>query len=173
MISFEWRAGVVLAIALIAVAFDLRTRRIPNWLTFGAAAAALAAGWMDTGAPGLGRSALAWFVGALIFFPLFALRGMGAGDVKLVAALSAWLGPIEAVYLAIFASLAGGVVAIVVSVSQGYLRTALSNVWLMLTHWRVAGPRPVPGFTLQDTRAPRLAFAIPITIGLVCTLWRL
>jgi prepilin peptidase CpaA len=173
MISFEWRAGVVLAVALIAVAFDVRTRRIPNWLTFGAAAAALIAGWTDAGTLGLGRAALAWFVGALIFFPLFALRGMGAGDVKLVAALAAWLGPVEAVYLAIFASLAGGVVAIVVSMSQGYLRTALSNVWLILTHWRVAGPRPVPGLTLQDTRAPRLAFAIPITIGLVCTLWRL
>jgi len=172
MISFEPKVMVVLGVALIAVAFDLRTRRIPNWLTFGAAAAALFYGLLAAGPGGLGQSALGWLVGALLFFPLFALRGMGAGDVKLIAALGAWLGPIQAIWLALFASIAGGVVAIIVAVSTGYLRQAFSNVWLMLLHWRVAGPRPVPGLTLQDGRAPRLAFAVPIAIGLVCTLWQ-
>ena len=172
MIPLEPKVMVVLGVALIAVAFDLRTRRIPNWLTFGAAAAALLYGLLASGPGGLGQSALGWLVGALLFFPLFALRGMGAGDVKLIAALGAWLGPIQAIWLALFASIAGGVVAIIVAVSTGYLRQAFSNVWLMLLHWRVAGPRPVPGLTLQDGRAPRLAFAVPIAIGLVCTLWQ-
>ena len=172
MASVELRAGVVLGIALVAVAFDVRTRRIPNWLTFGAAAGAVLYG-MTAGLAGVGQAMLGWIVGALMFFPLFALRGMGAGDVKLIAGLAAWLGPFEAVYLAIFASLAGGVVAIIVALSHGYLRQAFSNVWLMMAHWRVAGPRPVPGLTLRDAGAPRLAFAIPIAIGLVCTLWRL
>ena len=109
----------------------------------------------------------------MIFFPLFALRGMGAGDVKLVAALSAWLGPVEAVYLAIFASLAGGVVAIVVvrvaGIPENSAVERLADADPLAGGWAAAGA----GFTLQDTRAPRLAFAIPITIGLVCTLWRL
>jgi prepilin peptidase CpaA len=96
---------------------------------------------------------------------------MGAGDVKLVAALGAWLGPVKVIWLAIFTSMAGGAIALVVSLSHGYLRQAMANVWLMLMHWRVAGPTPVAGLTLQDSRAPRLAYAIPIAIGVMCTLW--
>ena len=168
----DYRTGFVLAVALVAVICDLRTRRIPNALTFGAAAAGLAFAFYTGGWSGLGQAAAGWFVGALLLFPLFALGGMGAGDVKLVAALGAWLGPIDAVWLTIFASIAGGVVAVMVSVGHGYLRQALSNVWLMFTHWRVAGLRPVPGLTLKDATAPRLAYAIPIALGLVCTLWR-
>jgi hypothetical protein len=60
----------------------------------------------------------------------------------------------------------------VVSVARGYLGKAFSNLWMMLMHWRVVGPSAVPGLTLNDTKAPRLAYAIPIAIGLVCTLWR-
>jgi prepilin peptidase CpaA len=172
MASIEFRAAVVLVVALVAVAFDLRTRRIPNWLTLGAAAAAVLVGMTTGGWGGVWPAALGWLVGALLFFPFFALGGMGAGDVKLLAALAAWLGPLEAVWLAIFASIAGGVVAVFVSLLHGYLRDAFRNVWLMVMHWRVAGPTPVPGLTLRDSRAPRLAYAIPIAIGLVCTLWR-
>ena len=43
---------------------------------------------------------------------------------------------------------------------------------LMLMHWRTQGLGPVPGLTLKDTSSPRLAYAIPITIGVLCTLWR-
>jgi prepilin peptidase CpaA len=168
----EARDFVAIAIALIAVGFDVRTRRIPNLLTFGGAAAALASGAVQGGFSGLGQAAAGWFLGAALFFPMFALRGMGAGDVKLLAALGAWLGPVEAVWLAIFASMAGGVIALVVALSHGYLARAFGNVWVMLMHWRVAGFRPVPGLTLNDARAPRLAYAIPITIGVLCTLWR-
>jgi len=97
---------------------------------------------------------------------------MGAGDVKLLAALGAWLGPGETVWLAIYAAAAGGAVAVVVAASTGYLRTAASNMFLMVMHWRTQGATPVPGLTLADSKSPRLAYAIPISIGLVCTLWR-
>jgi prepilin peptidase CpaA len=172
MSFLDVRGAVVLVVALIAVIFDVRTRRIPNWLTFGGAAAALVYGAFDGGLPGVATSAAGWLAGAALFFPLFALRGMGAGDVKLLAALAAWLGPAESVWLAIFAAAAGGVLGLVVALAQGYLRTALSNLWLMLMHWRTQGLGPVPGLTLADASSPRLAYAIPITIGVVCTLWR-
>jgi prepilin peptidase CpaA len=173
LISFiDFRAVVVIAVALTAVAFDVRTRRIPNYLTLGAAGAALVYGFASGGFAGLGHPALGWLLGGVIFFPFFALGGMGAGDVKLLAALGAWLGPAEAAWLALFASIAGGAVAVFVSLSHGYLRQALVNVWLMLMHWRIAGPRPMPGLTLRDAGAPRLAYAIPIAIGVLCTLWR-
>ena len=78
----------------MACATDLRTSRIPNLLTFSAAAAGLAwhafGGWAPL-ASALGGLAL----GLLLFLPIYLLRGMGAGDVKLLAALGAWLGPGE------------------------------------------------------------------------------
>src|SRR5687767_9558410 len=166
------RTTAVLAVAALAVGFDLRTRRIPNLLTFGAAGAALVFAFVVDGAGGGASAALGWLLGVLVFLPFFALRGMGAGDVKLLAALGAWLGPVDTLYLAIFASIAGGGVALVVSFARGYLRRALSNIYLMVMHWRVSGPGPVPGLTLTDTAAPRLAYAVPIAIGALCTLWR-
>ena len=166
------RAMAAMIVAGAAMVSDLRTRRIPNALTFGAAVVAFGYGLFAGGAWGLLTAAGGWLAGAALFFPLFALGGMGAGDVKLLAALGAWLGPLEAIWLAIFASIAGGVMAVVISLYHGYLRQAGSNIWFMLMHWRAAGVQPVPGLTLRDARAPRLPYAVPIAIGLVCTLWR-
>jgi prepilin peptidase CpaA len=162
----------LLLIAALAVASDIRTRRIPNLLTLGGALAALVYMGATAGLSGLGTAAGGWLTGAALFFPFFALRGMGAGDVKLLAALGAWLGPNDTIWLAIFAAMAGGVFGIVVAIARGYLTTAFRNVWVILTHWRVAGVQPVPGLTLTDSKAPRLAYALPIAAGLVVTLWR-
>jgi len=166
------RTIAVLLVACLAVAFDVRTRRIPNVLNFGAALAALVFAFANAGFQGAVTAATAWLLGVVLFFPVFALKGMGAGDVKLLAALAAWLSPLDAVYLAFFASLAGGLIAAFVAIVRGYARQTVSNLWLMLMHWRVVGPRPVPGLTLEDERAPRLAYAIPIAVGALCTLWR-
>ena len=159
--------GALLALACIS---DLRTRRIPNALTFSAIAAQLvfyllAGGW----------SAAGWSSPAalspLLFFPMFVLRGMGAGDVKLLAAVGAWLGPGQVAIAALATSIAGGGLGIVVAFGHGYLGTALSNIWMLLTHWRVGGIRPLPALTLETTRGPRLAYAIPIAMGTLVTLW--
>jgi prepilin peptidase CpaA len=166
------RTVAVLVCAALAVVSDVRTRRIPNVLTFGAAAAAIGFTALESGLSGTLTPLFAWLVGAALFFPIFALGGMGAGDVKLLAALAAWLGPVDAVYLAFFAAITGGVIGVGVAVLHGYARQALANIWLMLMHWRVVGPQPVPGLTLRDGRAPRLAYAIPIAVGALCTLWR-
>jgi len=172
MNGLDLRAVVVLAVAFVAVAFDVRTRRIPNWLTFGAALVGLAYAALTDGWSGLGTSAGGWLAGAALFFPFFALGGMGAGDVKLLAALGVWLGPAESVWVAIFSGMAGGVLGLAVAFARGYLQTAFTNLWLMVMHWRTRGLEPVPGLTLKDGTSPRLAYAIPITIGVMCTLWR-
>lgn len=161
-----------LIVAVVAVVCDLRTRRIPNLLTFGAAGVAIVYGVAVGGFVGFESAAGGWLLGAALFFPFFALGGMGAGDVKLLAALGAWVGPNDAVWLAIFAAMAGGVMGIIVALGRGYLRAAFRNLWVIFTHWRVAGIQPVPGLTLTDSKAPRLAYALPIAVGLVMTLWR-
>jgi prepilin peptidase CpaA len=82
-----------LAVGCAACVTDIQSRRIPNWLTFGAAGAAVVFHTLTQGGGGFVFATSGWFVGALIMFLPFALRGLGGGDVKLVAALGAWLGP--------------------------------------------------------------------------------
>ncbi len=163
--------GAAVAVALAACLTDLRTRRIPNVLTFGAALCACVYHLATGGWPGLGSAAAGWAVGLLLFLPLFALRGMGGGDVKLLAALGAWLGPGLTVWLALFSAIAGGPIAIVVALSRGYLGRAFQNVWGLLMFWRVAGIQPHPALTLDSPGAPRLPYAVPIAAGLLVTLW--
>src|SRR5262249_10565858 len=141
--------AAVLILGSIACVCDLRTRRIPNLLTFGGAALGIAYSLAASGAGGLWTSVGGWLTGAALLFPLFALGGMGAGDVKLAACLGAWLGPMASLYVALYSAILGGVMALVVALATGYFGQALSNVWLLLAHWRVSGVRPLPELTLE------------------------
>jgi len=160
-----------LFIASLACATDLNTRRIPNVLTFGAALMGFLYQFLNGGLDGLGQAALGWLVGALIFSVPFALHGLGGGDVKLLAALGAWLGPADAVWLALYTAVAGGLMALAVSAIYGYLGTAFRNVYLLLCHWRVAGIETVPSLTLEHSKGPKLAYAFPILTGMMATTW--
>jgi prepilin peptidase CpaA len=162
----------VIAVSLTACIFDMRTRRIPNVLTLGAAAGAWVVALAQGGPAALGWSTAAWLLATLLFFPAFALGGMGAGDVKLIGALGAWLGPLGVIYLAFYTALAGGVMALVAVLARGYLREAFRNLYLLLMYWRVQGLRPHPDLSLETSRGPRLAYAIPIAAGALATLWR-
>ena len=107
-----------------------------------------------------------------MFFLLpFALGGLGGGDVKLLAALGAWLGPALTIWMAVYTGMAGGVLALVVALSRGYLGQALANIQLLLTHRSMAGIRAVNAASVADSRGPGLAYAPPILVGTVVTLW--
>ncbi len=169
MLSVQW--ACVGGLAASAAISDVRTGRIPNALTFGGAAAGLAWSAAHAGVGGVATSVLGCLTGLALFLPLFALGGMGGGDVKLLAAIGAWLGPVGAVQTALWGSLAGGVVALAVGLSHSYLREAFRNLLAMLAVWRTVGPLPVGGMTLNDSRAPRIAYAVPIGIGALAALW--
>ena len=162
---------IVTCIVLIACVFDVRTRRIPNLLTMSAAVAGLIYHLATSGIGGLQIAAAGWLLGLLLLLPYFALGGMGGGDVKLVAALGAWLGPWETFWLAMYAGIAGGVMGLIVALSHGYVRRAVANLSVIFRYWTVAGLKPVPGMTLETSKSPRLAFAIPIFAGTMVTLW--
>ena len=161
----------VLLVGLAACVTDFRSRRIPNVLTFGASVAAFVFWAISGGLAGLGFSLAGWLVGCLLFLPVFLLRGMGGGDVKLLAALGAWSGAGTAVWIALYGAVAGGVFAIVVTLASGYLSTMLRNVWGLLMFWRIAGVQPHPELTLATAAGPRLPYAFPITAGAVVVLW--
>lgn len=167
------RPTVMLTVAIVTIACwcDLRSGRLPNWLTLGSAGVGMLFHLLSGGITEGAWSSAGFALGGLLFFPLFALGGLGAGDVKLLAAIGAWLGPAGAFYTALYAAIAGGVLAIAVAAARGYLRTAVMNVWGLLCYWRVAGVGPVDGMTLSTATAPRLPYALPIAAGTLLTLW--
>lgn len=171
MSSLTVADAAVLITGAVACVTDFRSRRIPNVLTFGASVAAVLFAAVTGGLHAAGWSLAGWAIGCAVFMPWFLLGGMGAGDVKLLAALGAWAGPSAAVWMALYGALAGGVFAIVASLARGYFREMFRNLWNLLMFWRILGVQPHPELTLRTGKGPRLPYAFPITIGAVAVLW--
>jgi prepilin peptidase CpaA len=100
---------------------DLRTRKIPNYLTLSAALAGLVFNFIVAGWGGLADGFLGLFLGFGFLILPYIFGGMGAGDVKALAALGAWLGPKGTLYLFCYMGIAGGVMALVVLAWKGIL----------------------------------------------------
>lgn len=91
--SFLVFASAVLIFTTAAMLFDLATRRIPNWLNVSSLALALGFHTVTGQLTGLGTALGGFAVGFGILFVLWLIGGGGGGDVKLMAALGAWMGP--------------------------------------------------------------------------------
>ena len=89
----------------------------------------MAVGSWTGGPDGAMTSSAGWIAGLAIFFVPFALRGLGGGDVKLLAALGAWVGPTDVIWVALYTGIAGGLLALAIALANGYLRTALRQHW--------------------------------------------
>lgn len=162
--------AVVVVVAAASVC-DLNSRRIPNAITLGAAAIAVAMHVLSNGWSGLLLAVSGWAAGFVLFAPLYAVRGIGAGDVKLLAAIGAWLGPVGALWTGLYGAVAGGLLALVVALARGYTTAAMKNIGTILRLWSVAGVRPVEGLTLADKSSVRLPYAFPLAVGAMVTLW--
>jgi prepilin peptidase CpaA len=114
----------------VAVATDLRHRRIPNWLTGGTLAAGLVMNVWLAGLDGGLTALLGAGLGFFLLVPLYALRAMGAGDVKLLAALGGLLGPRDLVSIAVYGAIVGGAISLFVMLRCGVLTRALRAVLL-------------------------------------------
>ena len=161
-------------VTLTAVAgclHDLHNRRIPNYVTFGSTALAIGYGLVSGGWQGVSAAMAGWALGIAVFVPFFLLRGMGAGDVKLLAALGAWIGPMALLSLTIYTAFAGGVMALLVVLWEKKLETTFRNIWLLLCYWRVMGVKPLPELSLENQNSPRLAYGVPIAVGAMLTIW--
>ena len=135
--------GLLLVVALAGGALDLATRRIPNWLTFPAAAVGLAWNGYRGGWRGLLLALGGLALGFVVFLPFFALGGMGAGDVKLMAAVGAITGPQALVAIFILTGLLGGIAGLALAAARGRLRVTLANTAHLLAqlgrlHWEEA-----------------------------------
>ena len=127
-----------LALALLAVlcaiaAFtDMRERRIPNWLVASGLALGFVLNLFLYSTEGLKNAGYGLGLAMLIYLPLFVLRGMGAGDVKLMAAIGAIVGPGNWLRIFIFTAVMGGFVAILFILYRGALGSAMKNIGRIL-----------------------------------------
>ena len=178
MHSFAW--WPTLAVVLIATATDLRWRRIPNWLVFPFFIAGFAvSGWLH-GWHGMAQSAEGMALGLFVFGLIFWMGGMGAGDVKLCAAIGAWIGPQQMIMALIFISLAGGLMAIVWSVAGGFAGELFQETGNLVLGGRKRKAASAPDAASPEAReAPvphrrKMPYAPAIAIGTLlsffCTL---
>jgi prepilin peptidase CpaA len=151
-------ACAVAAGAGSGAAIDLRTRRVPNWLTFGLAALGLALAVV--------RGHQLWYaiaglvLGFALMLPGHILGATGAGDVKLLAALGSWLGPAGTATAFLYSAIAGGALAIIVAVHRGRLRTTMERTAVL-----ARSGRSVVTEIGSAPAAARFAYAPAIAIG--------
>ncbi|MBA3415673.1 MAG: prepilin peptidase [Chloroflexia bacterium] len=113
--SGNWLIQSILVVVLVAaVVFDMRARRIPHLLTFPAMAVGFLVNVAVDGGPGLAFSGAGMALGVALFVMPVALRILGAGDLKLMAAVGLIGGPALVLWSALFAVVAGGALALVV-----------------------------------------------------------
>jgi len=158
---------IPLALTLWIAWGDLRTRRIPNYLTLGTAVAGLAYNFMGQGLPGLADGILGMLLGFAFLILPYLWGGMGAGDVKALAALGAWLGPKLTVFLFCYMGIAGGVIALGYLVWQGSLWQKIKEGWVFLLNLilcRPDGP-PRPPSPAQLTEG--IPYGVAIAVGMV------
>lgn len=127
----EWVTGLsILAVALASGWYDVRERRIPNFLTVFAFALAISISALG-GLGSLGVSLLGAGLSLLLALPLFLLRGLGGGDVKLLVAFGAFLGPTRLFPAFIVMAFVGGALGLVAMIRQGAVRRTFVNLYLM------------------------------------------
>ena len=148
---------------------DLRSRRIPNWLTVsgllaGVVVHAWIAGWrgilLSLGGAGL---ALA------ILLPLVLLRALGAGDWKLMGAAGAFVGPLMLMFVLLASIFIAGLMAMVTMMKDHKVISTLRNVRELVQGFVSFGLRPHPRISLDNPELPKLPFGVAAAIGtMVC-----
>jgi prepilin peptidase CpaA len=144
---------------------DIRTNRIPNWLTYSGLVAGLALQVALGGWRGLEQGLLGALVGGGVFFLFFLLGGMGAGDVKLLAAVGAWVGTRQAVTVLIATGVAGGALALLYMVFYRSVWPTIRNLGKLLRFYLRRGIRPHPEINLAEPGRVRVPYGLAIAMG--------
>jgi prepilin peptidase CpaA len=173
MLVTDPRTVVLFVLLVVAAVIDVRSYRIPNWLTCSGAAFGLV---YSTFVPFWPHHAFLWSLegyglGLGLLFPMWMLRILGAGDVKLMAMCGALLG-VDALLVALAGSLiAGGLFAVAFSLRRGQLRRMLGNVLHVVQVTGAAGMAGVPGAAALSgfESVGKLPYSVAIAAGTIVT----
>jgi prepilin peptidase CpaA len=162
--EFAFPAGSLLCATLSAV-YDVRSRRIPNFITlpaivFGLILHAVFGGWRQ-----LASAAAGGLICGLIFLIFYLAGGMGAGDVKLITATGCIAGLSQIGHLLILTALAGGVMAISWALYRRQLVETWHNMQALAVHHRNMGLTPHPQFNISNEQTLRMPYALAIAAG--------
>ena len=171
MQSIAWWPIVV--VVVIATITDLRSRRIPNWLVFPFILAGIVASGIVGGWSGLGHSVLGVLTAAALMGLLYALGGMGMGDVKLCAGVGAWVGPHQLMSALMFMGLAGGVMVFGWALCRGFFKDLIRGTGDLIFSFGRRGLRPHPTLVLSNPAARRMPYAPAIAIGAILSFFAL
>jgi len=154
-----------LGFASVGALNDIRSGRIPNWLTYTSLAAALVVRGAIAGWPGLRSGLQGVALAGGLFLLLFLLGGMGGGDVKLMAAVAGWAGTAQVAALLIASALAGGILALGYVVLGKRIRRTVLNMLELTRHYLSSGVRPHPILNIQDSASMRIPYGLAIALG--------
>ena len=158
---------LVTFVLIEAAIIDGRSLRVPNWLTYHFLVGGLIFAFARGGSPLFFYSLAGASVGLLSLLPLYAIGGMGAGDVKLMAGLGAWIGPWLAAWAFVSSALVGAVLALGMIAYSGALWRHVAMLHT-ITHEVLSIRNPVLLSERAQKRKPTmllLPYAIPIAIG--------
>lgn len=152
---------------LLASWIDHAQRRVPNWLNLSLMLIGFAVQGIYFGTSGLTTGALGLLVGFSTLIVPWMMHGMGAGDVKLMAAIGVWLGPLLTFYSFAAGAMIGGAAAVVMILSTGRFHMACANlsvIWCKCTNRQTMfsdfGSAKSFGTTSQ-----LLPYGVPLTAG--------
>lgn len=165
-----WPTLIVLVVATFT---DLRSRKIPNWLVLPFLAAGITVSARLHGWHGVGQSLAGLGLGALLYGILFFVGGMGAGDVKLCAAIGAWIGPAQLVLALVVTGIVGGVMAVCWAFFGGFLGELFKGAGDLVFGWRDRGLRSSPELTLDNPKARKMPYGPAIAIGTLISFFSL
>jgi prepilin peptidase CpaA len=152
---------------------DWHNRRIPNFLTFGGALAGIVFQAATMGWTGLSHSLTGLMLGFGLLLLPYILGGMGAGDVKALAALGAWLGPKSIFSVFCYMGLAGGLMSLGVLIWNGILWRYIRRGWVLLQNLALCRGQKILVETLTPSSelTEGLPYGVAIALGMAVFLW--
>lgn len=162
--------GILVAIAAV---FDIRYRRIPNWLVLAGIIVGFSWNVYSSGWSGLLRAAEGLGLGFILYFPLYLIRARGAGDVKLLAAVGAVTGPGNCFLIFILTAILGGLIALILLLIRGRLRKTLFNVgWMMQDLMHLRAPyKSSEELDVTSNKGMRLPHGAMIAVGVLAFIY--
>jgi prepilin peptidase CpaA len=163
----NWHVKLVAAVMIWAAWIDGKELRVPNWLTFPMVLTGLIYGACVGGWQGLGAALLGMVVGLITMLPIYAVGGMGAGDVKLMAGLGAWLGWNVAFNAFIWTVFTGAIMALIMVAYSGEWQKHFGQFLIIWNEWTtIRDPKKLSEIAAE--RKPRmylLPYGIPMTVA--------
>lgn len=163
----NWEVKLVTGVLILAAWIDGKQLKVPNWITFPMVLSGLVHGLVTGGGAGLYDSFIGMCVGLLCLLPLYAVGGMGAGDVKLMGGIGAWLGAAITWNAFVVTVVVGAVMGLVMALMSGRFQHHYAQFQMIWSEWTtIRNPRKLSEIAAE--RKPRmylLPYGIPICIG--------